>query len=86
MVASHATGYVGLAELLRGRLAEAERTLGAGVAQWRSAGERYLAVRGFHHLGQVQRAQGRLDAALETYRRAPSRPWRRPRGPRRRPA
>jgi LuxR family maltose regulon positive regulatory protein len=70
MLASHATGYVGLAELLRGRLAEAERTLGATIAQWRSAGERYLAVRGCRHLGQVQRAQGRLDAALETYRRA----------------
>jgi len=27
-------------------------------------------VRGWHHLGQVQRAQGRLDAALGTYRQA----------------
>jgi LuxR family maltose regulon positive regulatory protein len=40
------------------------------VARWRAAGERYLAVRGCHHLGQVQRARGDLDAALQTYRQA----------------
>jgi LuxR family transcriptional regulator, maltose regulon positive regulatory protein len=59
-----------VAEWLRGRLAEAERLLSATIAQWRAAGQRALAVRGCHHLGQVQRGQGRLDAALETYRLA----------------
>jgi LuxR family maltose regulon positive regulatory protein len=40
------------------------------TAQWRAVGERALAVRGCHHLGQIQRAQGRLDAALDTYQQA----------------
>jgi LuxR family transcriptional regulator, maltose regulon positive regulatory protein len=70
MLASHARGYLGVAEWLRGRLTEAERLLSSTIQQWRAAGERYLAVRGCHHLGQVQRAQGRLDAALETYQQA----------------
>jgi LuxR family maltose regulon positive regulatory protein len=70
MLASHARGYLGVAEWLRGRLADAERALLSTIGRWRAAGERYLAVRGCHHLGQVRRAQGRLDAALETYRLA----------------
>jgi LuxR family maltose regulon positive regulatory protein len=70
MLASHASGYLGVAEWLRGRLADAERALLSTIGRWRAAGERYLAVRGCHHLGQVQRAQGRLDAALATYRLA----------------
>jgi LuxR family maltose regulon positive regulatory protein len=67
MLASNARGYLGIAEWLRGRLTKAEGLLSSTIEQWRAAGERYLAVRGCHHLGQVQRAQGRLDAALETY-------------------
>ena len=70
MLRSHADGYLAVAKLLDGRLDEAERALSSIVATWRGAGERYLAVRGCHHLGQVQRAQGRLDAAVDTYRRA----------------
>jgi len=70
MLRSVAGGYLGLAEWLRGRLAEAERALSSSVAQWRAAGERYLAVRTSLLLGQVQRAQGRLDAAAGTYRQA----------------
>jgi LuxR family maltose regulon positive regulatory protein len=70
MLASHAGGYMGIAEWLGGRLAEAERTLSFIIAGWRAAGERTLVVRGCHHLGQVQRAQGRLDAALGTYQQA----------------
>jgi LuxR family maltose regulon positive regulatory protein len=70
MLASHAGGYLGVAEWLRGRLGEAERLLSTTITQWRAAGQRSLAVRGCHHLGQVQRSQGRLDAALETYRLA----------------
>jgi LuxR family maltose regulon positive regulatory protein len=59
-----------VAEWLRDRLAEAERALLSIIARWRAAGERALAVRGCHHLGQVQRAQGRLDAAAGTYQQA----------------
>jgi LuxR family transcriptional regulator, maltose regulon positive regulatory protein len=89
-------GHLAVAEWLRGRLPEAERTLSSSIArfqaavaryvagptpederalsssiaQWRVAGARYQAVRGCHHLGLVQRAQGRLDAALATYQQA----------------
>jgi LuxR family maltose regulon positive regulatory protein len=70
MLQSNASGYLGVAEWLGGRLAAAERLLSSTIAQWLRAGERQLAVRTCHHLGQVQRAQGRLDAALRTYQRA----------------
>ena len=70
MLASHARGYLSLAEWMRGRLTEAEQLLSSTTAQWRAAGERALAVRGCHHLGQIQRAGGRLDAALGTYQQA----------------
>src|SRR6266508_4570957 len=61
---------------LRGPWPSSARTSGccdptpAATWPWPSgwvAGQRQLAVRGWHHLGQVQRAQGRLDAALGTY-------------------
>lgn len=48
----------------------AEHLLSPTIPQWRAAGEYGLVTRACHHLGQVQRAQGRLDAALETYRQA----------------
>jgi LuxR family transcriptional regulator, maltose regulon positive regulatory protein len=70
MLASNASGYLALAEWLGGRPAEAERLLSSTIAQWLRAGQRQLAVRTCHHLGQVQRAQGRLDAALRTYQQA----------------
>jgi LuxR family transcriptional regulator, maltose regulon positive regulatory protein len=54
--------YLAVADWLRGRLPEAEQAL-AGLA----AGPGYFAP--LHHdLGQVQRARGRLGAALGTYR------------------
>jgi LuxR family maltose regulon positive regulatory protein len=59
-----------LAEWLRGRLADAERGFAGVVAGWQAAGERPLAASACHFLGQVQRAQGRLDAALATYQQA----------------
>ena len=70
MLASHARGYLSLAEWMRGRLWEAEQLLSSTIAQWRAAGESALVVRGCYHLGQIQRAQGRLDAALGTYQQA----------------
>jgi LuxR family transcriptional regulator, maltose regulon positive regulatory protein len=53
---------------LRGQLGQAERSLAEALAERRAAGEGYLATRVCHDLGQVQRAQGNLDAALATYR------------------
>ena len=38
--------------------------------QWRAAGEHPLAAAAGHFIGQIQRAQGRLDAALDTYQQA----------------
>jgi LuxR family maltose regulon positive regulatory protein len=58
---------VALADWLRGRLGEAEHGFAAGVAGWRAAGQPALAAQGCSFLGQVRRARGRLDAALESY-------------------
>ena len=55
---------------LRGQPGQAERSLAEALAERRAAGEGYLATRVCHDLGQVQRAQGNLDAALATYRQA----------------
>ena len=55
---------------LRGQLGQAERSLAEALAERRAAGEGYLATRVCHDLGQVQRVQGNLDAALATYRQA----------------
>jgi LuxR family transcriptional regulator, maltose regulon positive regulatory protein len=62
--------YLAVAEWLHGRLGEAERAFVAGISGWRTAGHQTLAAWGYHYLGQVQRAQGRLSAAFETYRQA----------------
>jgi LuxR family maltose regulon positive regulatory protein len=55
------------ADWLGGRLAAAERGFASVIAACRAAGERGLAAASCHLLGQVQRARGRLDAALATY-------------------
>ncbi|HLT11324.1 MAG TPA: LuxR C-terminal-related transcriptional regulator [Micromonosporaceae bacterium] len=70
MLHSHAGGYLALARWQQGRLAEAEQLLVESIAQWRAAGEHYLAVRGCHHLGQIRRAQGRPGDAADAYRLA----------------
>jgi len=59
-----------VADWLRGQLGQAERSLAEVLAERRAASEGYLATRVCHDLGQVQRAQGNLDAALATYRQA----------------
>ena len=59
-----------LGELLRGRLAAAERAFAASITAWWSVGEPAMAASDCHLLGQVQRALGRLDAALDTYQQA----------------
>ena len=59
-----------MAEWLRGRLAEAERAFVSRVAWWRSVGLLAGAAWDGYELGQVQRARGRLDAAVRTSRQA----------------
>ncbi len=70
MLDSTARWLLAMAEWLRGRVAEGEQAFAATIIRWRAAGERYSAAFACHHLGQVQRAQGRLDAALGTYQQA----------------
>ena len=70
MLDSTARWLLAMAEWLRGQGAEAERAFAASITGWRAADERYSAAFSCHHLGQVQRARGRLDAALGTYQQA----------------
>jgi LuxR family transcriptional regulator, maltose regulon positive regulatory protein len=70
LLGSAARAYLAMAEWLRGRLPEAEGALASTIAGWRAAGERFLAMRLIELLGYVQRGQGRLEAALVTYRQA----------------
>jgi LuxR family maltose regulon positive regulatory protein len=58
------------ADWLRGRLGHAERGLAHVAAEQRAAGEGHLAMRVDYELGRVQRARGRLGAALRTYEQA----------------
>jgi LuxR family maltose regulon positive regulatory protein len=58
------------ADWLRGRLGHAERGLAHAAAEQRAAGEGHLAMRVDYELGRVQRARGRLSAALRTYEQA----------------
>ncbi len=61
------------ADWLGGRPGPAERGLAGVLAELRAAGQffaGFLAMRVCYDLGEVQRAQGNLDAALATYRQA----------------
>ncbi len=66
LLASMAQGLLGGAEWLRGRLADAEQAFVSSIAGWQSGQPLSWGV---YQLGQVQRAQGRLNAATETYQR-----------------
>ena len=72
MLKSHAVATLAMADWLRGRLPEAERGFASSITAWREVGRPALALAawGYRSLGQVQRAQGRLGAALRTYRQA----------------
>ena len=70
MLSSIARCNLAEAEWLHGRLAEAERAFVTGIAGWRAASQHTVAAWGCHHLGQVQSAQGRLDAAARTCQQA----------------
>jgi LuxR family maltose regulon positive regulatory protein len=52
---------------MQGRLADAERAFADLVSKGRARGELHLTLSAGSLLGQVQRAQGRLSAALQTY-------------------
>ena len=64
---SIAQGLLGDAEWLRGRLAEAERSFVPSIAARRAVGLLTWSAWKSYELGQVQRAQGRLDAAALTF-------------------
>ena len=66
LLGSTAQGLLAAAEWLHGRLAVAEQSFAASIAGWH-AGQPISW--GVYQLGQVQRAQGRLDAAAATYSR-----------------
>ena len=70
LLTSIAQGFLAVAEWHRGRLAEAERALRSSIGRWRAADQPTVTAWGGYQLGQVQRAQGRLDSAVETYRQA----------------
>ena len=59
-----------VADWLCGRLAEAERAFVSGIAGRQAAGLPTWSAWGSYELGQVQRAQGRLDAAVRTCQQA----------------
>jgi LuxR family transcriptional regulator, maltose regulon positive regulatory protein len=66
LLSSMAQGLLGGAEWLRGRLGQAEQAFVSSIAGWQTGQPLSWGV---YQLGQVQRAQGRLDAATETYQR-----------------
>jgi LuxR family transcriptional regulator, maltose regulon positive regulatory protein len=70
LLAATGRGYLAVAQWLNGQLPAAEHAFTSSLARWRAAGERFVAVRVCELLGQVQRAQGRLEVAANTYRRA----------------
>ncbi len=70
LLGSTIQGFLAVAEWLRGRLAEAERGFTSSIGGWRQAGQLTVGAWGSYELAQVQRAEGRLDAAAVTCRRA----------------
>jgi LuxR family transcriptional regulator, maltose regulon positive regulatory protein len=66
LVKSLAQWNLAVAEWLRGRPTQAARAFASSIAAWRTVGQRTLAAYGGYQLSQVQRAQGRLDAAART--------------------
>jgi LuxR family maltose regulon positive regulatory protein len=68
--ADAARGFLAMAEWLRGRLAKAERAFASSTAGWQAAGQPALTAWHRVQLAQVQRALGRLDAAVQTYEQA----------------
>ena len=70
MLSYNAQGLLAAAEWIRGRLAAAEHAFMPRIARWREAGQLTMIAWDCYELGQVQRAQGRLDAAVRTCQQA----------------
>ncbi len=70
LLSANAQVFLAVAEWLRGRLTEAERAIAASVTGWRKAGLFTMASWGYYSLVLIQRAQGRLDAAVQTCEQA----------------
>ena len=70
LLSSTARGFLAMAEWLGGRLAEAVRAFASSTAGWQAAGQPALTAWHRVQLAQVQRALGRLDAAIQTYEQA----------------
>ncbi len=69
-LSSTARGFLAVGEWLRGQLAQAERTFMSSIAEWRAAGLPTVTAWVLYLLGQVQRAEGGLDASARTCRQA----------------
>ena len=63
---SIAQGFLAVAEWLRGHLPAAERAFTSSIAGFRAAGQHIATAWSGYSLAQIQRAQGRLDAAART--------------------
>ena len=70
MLSATAHGFLAVAEWLHGRLAEAERAFASSVTGWRETSQPTLIAWGCYELALIQRAQGRLDAAVLTCEQA----------------
>ena len=87
LLESVARWQLAIAAWLGGRLAETERALVDGIAGWHAAGLLAVAASSVYELCQVQRARGRLDAAVQACQQAlevtvvPGRPPRAAAGP-----
>ena len=64
-----ARGHLAIADWLSGRLTDADRAFSSSIDEWQAAGHHNHVAWGSYHLGQVQRALGRLDSAQHTYQR-----------------
>jgi len=70
LLSASAHGFLAVAEWLRGRLTEAERAFASSVTGWREAGQLTVTAWGWYELVLLRRAQGRLDAAVQTCQQA----------------
>ena len=66
MLSATAHGFLAVAEWLHGRLTEAERAFASSVTGWRETSQPTLIAWGCYELALIQRAQGRLGAAVLT--------------------
>jgi LuxR family transcriptional regulator, maltose regulon positive regulatory protein len=69
-LSAHPGREFAMADWLEGRVAEAERGLAAFMSESQAAGDFHSALGASFDMAQVQRARGRLRAAMRTHRRA----------------